>query len=68
MEVDNSSQISDWVVVWLAKRKALVEELAHEGPIFFMMTLLICTMLIIKEIQGIFSSRMSTLKENKLQT
>jgi hypothetical protein len=35
MEVDTSEQILDWASIQLAKSKALVEELDHEGPIVF---------------------------------
>lgn len=35
MEVGTSEQIPDWVAIWLDKREALVEELAHKGPVVF---------------------------------
>jgi hypothetical protein len=35
MEVDMSNKIPNWAEIRLTKSRALVEELAHEGPIVF---------------------------------
>lgn len=35
MEVDNFKKILDSTVIQLAENRALVEELVHEGPIYF---------------------------------
>lgn len=35
MEVDTYEQIPDWTAIRLYERKDLVEELDHEGPIYF---------------------------------
>ena len=61
MEIDTSKKILDWEAIWIAKSKALVENLPHEGPISFEDESH-CTILVTKRIQGRFSYNALVLK------